>query len=328
MKCFCLSVWSLLEVSLFTFPPLHLIFGWPGLQSWTSSFTFQGPCRVCLHVLGHLPSWVTHMSFPFHFLSFLMVQAFLPSMGRCLFPWNYTSLMILWPQGMSTVYRSSPDSEMQHWKDPESRVDLECFMAAEVRPRGFANSASLTDSVTSTRYSVTEPTLSAEEEIGILLGLKKVCPVTPFHGVHYLESTRWALVVFYDELSVYQIIYNLVSCYPSQLKLFLTQSPIFTHSPSLKPLCRCLLKPYWPLCFSKFIKTLRIFLTLPQLLFSSKAKDILSSLAVYGVLPSSGIWLLFFFKTFIWYSTLSAVHRGFSLVSYLVLCVSVSCFSK
>ena len=104
MKCFCLSVWSLLEVSLFTFPPLHLIFGWPGLQSWTSSFTFQGPCLVCLHVLGHLPSWVMHMSFPFHSLSFLMVQAFLPSVGSCLFPWNYTSLIILWPRGMSTVY--------------------------------------------------------------------------------------------------------------------------------------------------------------------------------------------------------------------------------
>ena len=38
-------------------------------------------------------------------------------------------------------------------------------------------------------------TLSAEEEVGILLGLKKVCPATPSHGAHYLESTRWALVV-------------------------------------------------------------------------------------------------------------------------------------
>ena len=127
---------------------------------------------------------------------------------------------------------------------------------------------------------------------------------------------------------MYQIIYNLVPCYPSQLKLFLTQSPIFTDSPSLKPLCRCLLKPYWPFCFSKVIKTLPILLTLPKLLFSPKAKDILSSLTVYGILPSSGIWLLFFFKTFIWYLTLSAVHHGFSLVSYLVLCVSVPCFPK
>ena len=55
------------------FPSIALCFQVTWAPELTSSFTFWGPFWVHLHILGHLLSKVTHMSFPFHSLSYLTV---------------------------------------------------------------------------------------------------------------------------------------------------------------------------------------------------------------------------------------------------------------